>query len=335
MNPSIYIVVLNWNGAVDTLACLDSLAELDYDNYRVIVVDNGSTDNSMKLLRDQIHITRAELIETGVNLGYAGGNNVGIRYALDHDADFVLVLNNDTIVAPNLLSALYDAAVRYPDVGVFGPRILYLDNPHTVSFSGAYWNTRALHFVNEGEDEHESLLPTEDAVTDYVCGAALFFRSCVARQIGLFDTRFFLTWEESDWCFRARRAGFQCMVIPHARIWHRVAAAFSGETSPLRIYFTMRNRLLWAEKNLAWTLRLRVYLATFLRVVPEFHIPRHHPVYLPKRMFWAFLSWVQELNARRDRPAQRALRQALMDYMFRRFGDCPPSIRDLNREWMV
>jgi GT2 family glycosyltransferase len=330
--PYISIVVLNWNGATDTLACLVSLASLTYPNFNVVVVDNGSTDDSLARLRTYAAPYQLTLLETGLNLGYAGGNNVGTRYAITHGADFVLVLNNDTTVALDLLERLASAAQHNPDAGVFSARVLLMDRPTVVAFDGAKWDVANLCFIYPGEGEEEAVLAHGEKETDYACGASLFFRSEVVNRIGLLDERFFLTWEESDWCFRARRAGFGCRMVPSAKIFHTVAASFSGENSPLRIYFSVRNRLLWAEKNLGWASYMRISLREFTRLIPKFSIGEGSATWF-KRVFWTVQEYVQALAGRGNRFEYLAVRQGIKDYVLRRFGDCPDLVRTWSNAW--
>lgn len=329
--PAISIVVLNWNGLADTLACIESLRRLTYSNYRIIVVDNASSESSLPALRQATAMPGTELVEAGTNLGYAGGNNLGIRRALDHHAEFVLVLNNDTIVDPELLNELVAAAETHPSTGCFGPWILYLHDRERVWFTRSEWSTEKLAFTAPGKGKLASELIREDADTEYVCGAALFFRSNVARRIGLFDERFFLVYEDSDWCCRARKAGFACLSVPSARVWHKVAASFDTEDSPLRTYFSARNRLLWAEKNASrseWWRLLRRMLATLL---PGVRFEREAAGSTAKATLWAIDGYVREWSRRARDPQAIAQRRGVLDYLRRRFGDCPPRIRALAR----
>ena len=134
MEPSVFIVVLNWNGRADTLTCLRSLQALADKRTRVLVVDNGSTDGSVAAIL-AAH-PEVPVIETGRNLGYAGGNNVGVRHAIAEGADFVLVLNNDTVCAPDMIDRLLQAAAKHPGAGMFCPRIFYMHDPGRVWFDG-------------------------------------------------------------------------------------------------------------------------------------------------------------------------------------------------------
>jgi len=331
--PLISVVVLNWNGADDTLACLDSLESLTYPDFQIIVVDNGSTDDSLGKLRAYSSPYPLVLLETGRNLGYAGGNNVGTRHALEHGADFVLVLNNDTTVAPDLLGQLVDAARRNPDAGVLSARVMYFDNPEKVWFDGARWNESALQLEWPGQGESETNLGTIDHDTDYACGAALFFRAEVARQVGLLDETFFLVWEEVDWCFRARKAGWRCLVVPAARIWHKIGVSFGSESSPLRMYFSIRNELLWFSRHASLSARLRLWAKNLRRLIPKLHVSADPGISFAKRFVWAIQDYGQAWLGRGSRLEYLAARQAIMDYVHRRFGDCPDEVRVWSQAW--
>ncbi len=324
-SSSVSIIVLNWNGAEDTLVCLVSLCSLTHPDYDVIVVDNGSTDGSVHQIKT--NFPDLTVIETGQNLGYAEGNNVGIRYALEHDAEFILLLNNDTTVAPDLLDQLINAATQNSDAGVFGATLFYMDKPDTVWFAGAQWNTKTLTFDYPYQDQ--TLPDNPSTATDYACGAALFFRAEVARSIGLLDDRFFLVWEESDWCLRATRAGYECALVPSAYVWHKVGASFAGESSPLREYFDFRNRLLWVEKNLPLKNLLLLLQKSFRSFLPKLSISNFENAPFIKRLVWAIISWKNMWFS----PILCANRRGVMDYFLRNFGDCPESIRVLNKKF--
>ena len=330
--PRIFIVVLNWNGYADTLACLDSLQALTYPNFDVIVVDNGSSDDSLVHLRSYVAPYPLTLLETGHNLGYAGGNNVGTRRALELGAGFVLVLNNDTVVAPDLLERLFDAAQRNPDAGVFSARIYYFDEPEKVWFDGAHWNSAALQLEWPGQGAEARTLDMSDHDTDYACGAALFFRAEVARQIGLLDEAFFLVWEEVDWCFRAREAGWRNLVVPTAKIWHRIGVSFGSESSPLRVYFSVRNQLLWFQRHAAITARLRLGARSLRKLVPVFVLGQGNESW-HKRWFWAMRDYALAWLGRGNRLQYLVTRRAIMDYVHGRFGDCPEVVRAWSKAW--
>ncbi|MEJ2644249.1 MAG: glycosyltransferase family 2 protein [Gammaproteobacteria bacterium] len=292
-DESIAVVVLNWNGGADTVECIRSLAGLRYRNYKIILVDNGSTDESLEQVR-QLNVAQLEVIENGANLGYAEGNNRGIHAALAAGSDYILLLNNDTIVDPDLCGCLIRAARENAAAGVFGARIYYMDRPDVIWFAGARWNPVQLRFDYPGQGLHES--------------------------------------EFRQWCMRARRQGFECEMVADARVWHKVGASFSGEESALRTYFSARNRLLWTERNLPVTSHLRIVMQSLRRAWPRFVMVRANTSGLPRQILWAVADFLRTIRRRRTDPREIARRAGLRDYLLRRFGDCPTAIRALKGE---
>lgn len=314
----IAVIVLNWNGRDDTLQCLDSLAAVDYDNFEVLVVDNGSSDGSVAAIRAEFpHVA---VIETGENLGYAGGNNVGIRVALARDAELMLLLNNDTVVDPRFLSELAAAAGDAPTAGVFGAKIFHYAEQERVWYAGARWDSNKLGFqiLKEDPDGDNSVFDTA-----YACGCALMVRRAVIDRIGYLEPKFFLTYEETDFCYRARRNGFRVVYVPRAVVWHKISASFGGQQSPLVSYFMTRNYLLWTERNLSRD---------------EARAARRHVL----RMFkWSVVpsmkgaggvsGFMHELRARLKNPANQATLWGIVHYVGRRFGPAPRRVLQLGK----
>lgn len=331
-DPLISIVVLNWNGGEDTVTCLNSLSNLTYPNFNVVVVDNGSRDDSLERLYAYAAPFPLVVLETGRNLGYAGGNNVGTRHALEHGAEFVLILNNDTTVAQDLLESLLAAAQRNPDAGVFSARIMYFDSPERVWFDGAHWNPSTLQLEWPRQNEEEATLDAVDHETDYACGATLFFRSNVARQIGLLDESFFLVWEEVDWSFRARKAGWRNIVVTNAKVWHKIGVSFGSESSPLRTYFSIRNQMLWFSRHAPFSARVRLWAKNLRRLIPTFFMDTGPAPWIT-RAWWAAQDYMRSWLGRGRRLEYLAVRRAILDYAHGRFGDCPDEVRVWSKEW--
>lgn len=322
----VYVVVLNWNGRSDTLACLESLERLDHPNRRVIVVDNGSSDDSVAAIRTAF--PGVEVIETGANLGFSGGNNIGIRLALERGADYVLLLNNDTVVDPGLVTAFLAASERRPDAGAFGAKIFFYDDPRRVWFAGARWEPTRAHFIQIGEgvlDGEQSFSTSGE--TAYACGCAFFVSAQRLRDVGLLDEDFFLYFEETDWCYRARRLGYPSIFVPEARLWHKVSVSFGGERSPLALYFLTRNRLLWAQRHGKLTLRMKLYGMTACALASRFIGPFVRSRDASMRQRWWSLR-----TAFRD-PRNRAYYLGVRDFFLRRLGDCPTAVRQLSTSW--
>lgn len=245
MFPKILIVIVNWNGCDDTLACLASLSKLDYPSYEVVVVDNGSYDDSVQVIRTTF--PQATLIETGGNLGYVGGNNLGLEYAKAIEANYALLLNNDTEVASDFLRILVNAAEAESAVGIAGPTIYYHEQPDVIwSAGGAIdWNRGSTWMVGLNERD-EGQFGTGPRPVDFITGCAMLVRRAVLERAGLLDERFFMYYEEIEWCVRVAGAGFGVRHVPTARIWHKIAPQAQA-ASPFVHYYMTRNRLLFLK----------------------------------------------------------------------------------------
>jgi hypothetical protein len=314
--PRVAVIVLNWNGRDDSIACLESLQKVAYPSFDVMLVDNGSADGSVAAIHDRF--PSLEIVETGRNLGFAEGNNVGIRIALDRGADYVLLLNNDTAVHPAILDELVAAAERCPEGGIFGAKILYHAEPARIWYAGALWHDDLMRFQHCYEDAQVRADDRGVAPVDYACGCALLARSAMLRKVGLLDPIFFLTYEDTDLCFRARGAGFACYYVPAAKLWHKISTSFGGAQSPLFVYFMTRNLLLWGERHLAWRRLPRLYRSVLGELKRRL---------LPNSGSGA----IAQLRARWREPQSRAMAWGIWHYVVRRFGDAPERVRRLAR----
>ncbi len=252
-------VVLNHRRADDTIACVRSLLASEGGAPEIIVVDNGSGDGSAERIAREF--PSIVLIRNSENLGYAGGNNVGIKAALAGGASHVLVLNNDCTVAPDALGALLDAA-RGSGAGIVSPKVLDALSPGVIQYAGY----RNLHYIAQGipvgEGEADRGQYDMERELDAAPGCALLLSRRLCEEVGLFDEQFFSYSEELDLCRRARRAGLRILYAPRARVRHRKAATL-GEGSPGHLYYLTRGRLIYARKHLGWPAFLLLFLPYF------------------------------------------------------------------------
>ena len=246
-NDKVAIVVLNWNKKDDTAECLESLGNISYADTVTIVVDNGSTDGSAAFIKNAYpHVI---LLETGRNLGFAGGNNAGIRYAMEHfRPGYVLVLNNDTIVDRDFLGELVLAMESDERAGIAGPKVLFYYDREKINAAGAkmVWPLGIAKNVGTGEDDDDRFNAGREVDCVYGCG--FLIKSQVIEEVGLLDEKFFILLEETDWCLRTRKAGYRIIYAPRSVIYHK--EGISGKTqSPVSVYYGHRNRLLLIKKN--------------------------------------------------------------------------------------
>lgn len=244
--PLTYIIILNWNGWQDTIDCVESCLKLTYSHVRILIVDNGSTDGSMVKLHERF--PDIDLLQTGRNLGFAGGNNVGIRHALEQGADYVWLLNNDTIVDPSALSELVHIAKRDDTLGIVGSKIFYYDQPDVIWFAGGwiqYLTGNCGHIGQHEKDINRSEKVTE---VDFITGCSLLIKSNVIKKVGLMDERYFLYYEDADWNLLVKECKYKIYYVPTAKVWHKVSMAV-GFGSPAAQYYLTRNSLLFILKH--------------------------------------------------------------------------------------
>ena len=248
-------VILNWNGLADTVECIRSCQQLAYPHNTLLVVDNGSTDGSVAGLHELF--PDLKIIETGANLGYAGGNNVGIETALAHGAEFIWLLNNDTTVDPAALGELVAALQARPKAGIAGSKILYSSQPDVLWFAGgevsARWGYARHRGLNETDiGQYENVGPC-----DFITGCSLLIRSNVVTQIGLMREDYFLYWEDVDWNVRAAAAGWESLFVPTSRVRHKVSGSSkdaAGRMNAKPCRYEMRNRILFHKRHRPWWL---------------------------------------------------------------------------------
>jgi len=246
MAKKVSIVIPNWNGKVYLNDCLRSLCEIDYKNFIVVVVDNGSSDGSVEFLQKKF--PQVVVIQNQNNLGFAAGCNVGIRYSLKKYVDFVLLLNNDTVVSSDFLSKMMKTA-EDERVGIIGCKIFYHDNPEMIWAAGGNyipWRVSG-KFLHWKEQNRDSLNGELDC--SFVNGCVMLIGKEVFKEIGLFFEPYFLTVEDLDFCYQAKLKGWKIRVNLDAEVWHKISFSRGGEFSFSDGYYGTRNRLWFAFKR--------------------------------------------------------------------------------------
>ena len=248
--PKVSVIILHLNDVDGLLECLTSLGRISYANFDIFVVHNGPENAELEKRLSPFSGRLSEIIHNGKNLGFAGGNNIGIKRALRKGAEYVFLLNDDTVVGEDFLDILIEAAQKNPLSAMMGPEVRYFDKRERISFSGAVFDPLGYQFTfpRSGELAKSSAVPVLTE-SDYITGCALLVKKAVIEKIGLLDERFFLYWEDTDWCLRAKKAGFLNFVAPAAKIWDKVSASSGGNDSPLNAYHKTRGQLLFAGSH--------------------------------------------------------------------------------------
>jgi hypothetical protein len=249
--PRVAIVILNWNGEKVLRECLRSVFALSYPAAEAIVVDNGSSDGSVEMVRREFG--NCFLIENPVNVGFSAGNNQGICLALERGNDYVMVLNNDTVLDRGCLTWLVERAKSDSRIAAVSPKIYFSEPPNRLWFAGgtfSYWkgrNGQAGYGRRDGERWSRA------GEMEFISGCALLAPRRVWEEVGGFDELFFWSGEDVDWSLRLRKAGYKLFYEPRALVWHRVSySMLHGDGEAGRLYYYTRNNLLYMWRHARW-----------------------------------------------------------------------------------
>ena len=252
MLNSVFAIVLCHNGVNLTLNCLASLKSQDFPDLRIIVVDNDSQDDTVTQVQHEY--PDAILIQTKENLGYTGGNNIGIKAAIEHNANFIFLLNNDTILATNCVSELASTLMENPQASVVGPMIYTWESWDLISSAGGVIDWQYADATNLGAgDKDTGQFPAQKV--DFLNGCGLMVRSTAVENAGLLDDRYFMYWDEIEWCQRIRKSGGELLFQPAARMQHR-ATIETSDLSPITLYYITRNRFLFFAQHAPSNLKI-------------------------------------------------------------------------------
>lgn len=297
--PKVVVVVLTWNKLSDTLECLDSLVEQNYSDFEILIVDNASNDETVDVIKSKYKNIR--VIVNQSNLGYASGNNIGIDASLEENADYIFILNNDTSLAPDCLSRLVMEMEDNPATAAAGPKILYHDMPQIINFAGGGINDAGIPY-HIGVRQPDGYLFELSKNTNWLTGCAILIRATCLKSVGCFDPRFFLLYEDVDWCLRATEAGYNLRWVAKAKLWHKESTSFGKRWTPNYFYYYSRNRLLFLECH-----------------YPKWRLPR-----MVKNSIVHLFNMVETEVSPQSRLSENIWRKIIWigvrDYLLRRFG---------------
>ncbi len=249
MTHPVFIIILNYNGYYDSIECINSLQKSvseDSIDYQIIVVDNHSTDNSFELLKNSLS-NKIILLQSSRNAGYAYGNNIGIQYALEHGAEYICILNNDTIIVEDFLTPCIDVLEKNDRLAIIGPMLINYNN-NLVQSTGGNLSIIKGKCYRFNSNKPVSTIKESIIKCDVVFGAAMVFRSSLIQVIGLIPENYFLFYEETEWCYRAIKSGLTNCVTTKTKIIHKESGSMKA-LSKMQRYLMERNRTLFVKRN--------------------------------------------------------------------------------------
>lgn len=250
-SPLVYCVILNLDGRDVLVETVETVERMVYSNFRVVVVDNGSRDGSQEMVRSRF--ATVTLIENGKNLGFGGGNNVGLQYALEQGADWVFLLNNDITVAPDLLTELMAVTPSDGKIGILGPKIYYHSEPEKIWYTGGNINYFTGIISHRGLREEDRGQYDRLEATDYITGCAMLIKRGILEEIGMFDPVYHPIYtEDADLCVRVKRAGYRIVYVPKARLWHKVSSFSGGGLTPFKTTLKVEHNLIFFKRYARW-----------------------------------------------------------------------------------
>ena len=229
MITHIKILILNWNRKDLLKHCLDSVIAIDYPNYSVIMIDNGSSDGSLDMVQE--NYSKVECLALDRNYGYAGGYNRCFAQLKDETAEFIMLLNNDTVIDLDILNSFNNARMKFGDSHIYGGKIYYLDDPNKIWYAGGRVKLKYINISHWGIRKQDSPEFSNPIETDYITGCCLFTSMEVINKLNGFDERFNMYGEDVDLCLRAKNLGINCYYWPDAKLWHHVSASLDGAFS--------------------------------------------------------------------------------------------------------
>lgn len=264
MDKSVYIILVNYNGTQDTLECVESIRKSDYDNIHTIIVDNNSKD--IEVLKSKLdQEDDITIISLNENLGFAKANNVGIEEALNNKANYVLLLNNDTVIENTLISKLVMNSQSHGDC-VCVPKMYYFSEKNRIWYGGGEINKftgNAKHsYMNELDNENMKL-----SYVTFATGCCMLIPHNVINKVGMLSTEYFMYCEDTDYCIKILSNNVQILFVPDAHLWHKVSKSTGGDLSPFTNYYITRNRLLYVKKFKKYFYFSAYYFSYITRVI--------------------------------------------------------------------
>lgn len=243
--PTVLAIILNWRQPDLTIECVKTLKESTYQPLEIVVIDNGSNDDSVTVLRRSL--TNTTILSLSENVGFARGANYGLRWAKKRNYKWVFLLNNDAFVTPTTLEQLIEATAE--DIGLLSPKIFYKDNPERIWFAGAKQHPQLLEMRETGQGKQDGPLWQTTKDVDYLVGTGLLINLTAVSKVGFFDETYFMYYEDLDWSIRLRKAGVRLRFVADAYLYHQVSFSSGGQSSPSQMYHQAKSSIIFFTQH--------------------------------------------------------------------------------------
>ncbi len=274
MSDSVAIILVNYINYNVTIECLDSLKNLNGTDYRIYVVENGSNNESKEILLAAKDFYDFKLITSEENLGFAGGNNIAIKQAINEGFKYVLLLNNDTEVASDFLEKL----LKHASSSIVAvPKIYYFDEPEKIWYAGGYIDWVTGDTGHYGAGEKDGFRFNNEREVEFATGCCILIHKDIIKQVGYLDESYFMYYEDTDYSARLKQAGISIYYVPNAKIWHKVGASNNGEYSLFMAYYMAKNRVRFVSKYSKKYI-YRCYVRTFLSGIKGYIFGRNSKI---------------------------------------------------------
>lgn len=244
--PLVYIILINYNGYKDTIECVKSIRKIKYSNYKIIIVDNASKDGSVKILKNNLN--DCIILESKDNLGFSGGNNLAIKYALNNNADYVMLLNNDTLVEEYFLINMLNSFNQSSEIALVGCKIMYYPQTNIIWYGGGEINWFKFDNKHIGANEIDNGQCDTQKEIDFITGCCMLIKSDIFKKTGLLSEEYFMYFEDMDFCVKTKECGYKMWYNPKAIIYHKIGASNGGKDSLFSIEWCTKNRIIFIHK---------------------------------------------------------------------------------------
>lgn len=272
--PKVGIIILTYNAADFITPCIKSIQKNTYPNKQILIVDNDSKDNTVKIIKKQF--PEIKIIQTGKDLGYAGGNNVGIKHFQKQNCKYILLINPDTRADKTLVTQLIQTAEKNSTIGTIGPIITYTDYPKKIWFAGGYFNQTFCYTRHPHMNQIITQQEVTSSSTDFITGACLMIRTTILSQTGLLPDKYFLYFEDSFFCQTVKAHGYTNYLLAQPLVQHAVSATTGkigqNTMTPLRAYYFARNPLWYIRTEKKGRQKLTNFLGQFLIRLPYYSL---------------------------------------------------------------